>query len=750
MIWLILITAFINLSLGVVVFSRNPKSGKNVFFGILTFMAAVWIFNNYMTGVSDDPIFWLRGAYAWGGIVISSGLVWILYLCNIKGIIWKSLLIYFFSFVFFISSYFGNLIISQVDKVYLGRFEGTTGPFFIFYSLYFFIISILILSTIFYSLMHAKGVRRSQLLFVFIGAFLNLFVSVMVSFILPIFGNFKFMSLDSTSSLFLMSFIAYSITRYRFLDIKLVILRTLSFGFIIFVVTSIFSMLSVVVGSRFEKVIGINSDILIGLVVAVLITVFYQPLRNLIEKTTNSFLYKKSYNPDTLLAEITSVTSSILDLDHLLASICKTLDEAFHSQNIGVALLREKGKLEVTYQQGFKDGVAEGLVGYPKAVNILHDEIKRLSGLLVIDEMKTQYENGEFEPISPELLNALHGNDVAIILPLHVKEQMIGIIEIGNKKSGDPYNNQDLKTLRIIAGQAAVAIENAKLYDEMKDFNVKLGEEVARKTAQLSKANEELRQLDQAKSEFISIASHQLRTPLTVIKGYISMMRDGNFGVVPPVIMENLEKVYASNERLIHLVENLLDISRIESGRQEFEWKKIRLEDIAQIVVDNLKQSAKTKDLKLFFHKPSKPTPEVVADPNKVHEVMMNFVDNAIKYTPAGEINVNILPDSKKGTVTFCVKDTGRGIDPTVKKNLFKKFSRGKDSFRIHTEGVGLGLYVAKMIIDSHKGKIWAESAGHEKGSQFCFSLSTKTDIKDLQKSLPEKKFGEKVPAGKK
>jgi len=299
--------------------------------------------------------------------------------------------------------------------------------------------------------------------------------------------------------------------------------------------------------------------------------------------------------------------------------------------------------------------------------------------------------------------------------------------------------------LGIIAGQAAIAIENGRLYEELKGFNVKLEAEVNRKTAALRQANLELRRLDQAKSDFISIASHQLRTPLTIIKGYISMMKEGNFGPVPAVIMKNLDKVYISNERLISLVENLLDISRIESGKQDFNWQSIQLEDLAQTVADNLKPAAKIKGLKLFFHRQKNLTPKVMADSNKVHEVMMNFIDNAIKYTEKGEINVSLNYDDHKKMVTFCVKDTGRGLEKDVKSYLFKKFSRGKGSFRIHTEGVGLGLYVAKIIIAAHHGKVWAESEGSDKGSRFCFSLPLEgPGEKEIQKQQEQEKSGVK------
>ena len=134
------------------------------------------------------------------------------------------------------------------------------------------------------------------------------------------------------------------------------------------------------------------------------------------------------------------------------------------------------------------------------------------------------------------------------------------------------------------------------------------------------------------------------------------------------------------------------------------------------------KMAAKLKGLKLIFHPSPKPTPLVVVDADKLHQVMMNFIDNSIKYTKIGKVEVFVTPEPK-GSVTFCVKDTGLGIALDVKPFLFQKFSRGKGSFQIHTEGLGLGLYVAKLMIDAHKGKIWAESEGPDKGSSFCFSL---------------------------
>ena len=717
-----MIASILNLILGIIVLSRNYRRLNNLLFGLLSITATIWIFNNFMMGVTNDKVFWLKGAYAWGGLVISSGLVWVWYLCNSKYLKWKSSIIYILSGFFFFSSYINGLIVGDVTNVYLGRFEGTTGPLFVLYSIFFFGVALTIIFRLFTGFVNSRGIKKSQLLFVLLGSSLYIFISVLVSFILPLFGYLKLMALDSPSSFIFIGSIAYAITRYRLLDIRIIILRSLSFGAIVVLITVIFAIFSATLGMRLEQIIGFRSDIIVGLIVGLIVTLTYQPTKRFIEKITNRFLYKKSYDPDELISKVSEVASSILNLNQLLTEVSRNLIDAFQCEKFGVALInKDKKSLDIVLQEGVEAGVAERLAGYKGVVEILQKEVRNLGGILVIDEMKTRYENGEFKPVSVELLMALHQNDIALIVPLFTKEKLTGVLAIGTKKSGDPYNQQDLNVLGIISGQIAIAIENARLYEEQKQFAVTLQQKVEEATKNLRQANAQLKEMDQMKSDFISIASHQLRTPLTVIKGYISMMNEGSFGKVPSNIKKQLEKVYISNERLIGLVENLLDISRIESGRQEFNWEQIDFEELAQTVVGNLKATAKTKGLKLIYHKPAKPLPKILAD-KKIYEVMINFVDNAIKYTKQGSIEVFVKPEPEN-IVTFEVKDTGVGLTKEAMVHLFKKFSRAKGSFQLHTEGMGLGLFVAKMLIDAHKGVIGAESEGRDKGSRLFFSI---------------------------
>ena len=295
-------------------------------------------------------------------------------------------------------------------------------------------------------------------------------------------------------------------------------------------------------------------------------------------------------------------------------------------------------------------------------------------------------------------------------------------------------------TNRILTGiTLAMAIGFGIFLIKSVQNEVKRKEELQYLTEKLAIANDELRKLDNAKSEFISIASHQLRTPLTSIKGYISLLLEGNYGKIDEVIMDPISKIYASNERLIQLVEELLNVSRIESGRMEYIFEKSSIEKITTALKDTFSVIAKGKGLYMHLNMPSEPLPEIEIDAGKTREVISNLIDNALKYTRRGGITVKseLLRDMNWSVkhaggqdedlsgdvVRITISDTGIGVPETELPYLFSKFSRGKDTSRLHVSGTGLGLYVGRNIIEAQHGKIWVESDGLNKGSKFIIDL---------------------------
>ena len=249
--------------------------------------------------------------------------------------------------------------------------------------------------------------------------------------------------------------------------------------------------------------------------------------------------------------------------------------------------------------------------------------------------------------------------------------------------------------------------------------------------AELQRLYEEVDKLSRAKSEFLSIASHQLRTPLTAIKGYISMILEGSYGKFEEKGKPPLEKVYQSNERLIKQVNDLLNVSRIEGGTLVLDLEKTSIESIISSVIDEMKIKSNEKNLYLEWEKPKTPLPEVTIDAGKFRQVILNIIDNCIKYTKKGGIKV--LAELKKanaewpkGLILIKIQDTGAGMGKEELEKMFESFSRGKAGGELWTAGLGLGLYIARKFTEIHNGKVRAESEGEGKGSTFYIELPVK------------------------
>ncbi len=238
---------------------------------------------------------------------------------------------------------------------------------------------------------------------------------------------------------------------------------------------------------------------------------------------------------------------------------------------------------------------------------------------------------------------------------------------------------------------------------------------------QLSDANDKLKSLDKLKTEFLSLASHQLRSPLTAIKGYASMLSEGAFGPLQEKQDEAVKRVYASAQGLVNVVEDLLNVSKIEQGGMKYEFIPTDVRKLVLDLVNEMKIPAENKHLEFKADIPEHDAFMVTADPTKLKQVFLNLVDNSIKYTKSGFVRVSLTRDTNKKTVTFSVQDSGIGITEETKERLFQKFSRGEGG-KLNTGGSGLGLYLAREIARAHKGDISIESDGTS-GATFSVSL---------------------------
>lgn len=225
--------------------------------------------------------------------------------------------------------------------------------------------------------------------------------------------------------------------------------------------------------------------------------------------------------------------------------------------------------------------------------------------------------------------------------------------------------------------------------------------------------------IEKMKTEFVSVAAHQLRTPLSAIKWTIRMILDGDAGEINEEQRELLEQTYISNERMIRLINDLLDVSRIEEGRLLYDQKDARIEDVIDSVIEASQEMLRNKNMVLEVNK--KETPKVRIDKEKIGVVIQNLLENAIKYTEQGG-KIKITLDNDEKNVIFKIEDSGVGIPKSQQDRIFTKFFRAENVTRMETNGTGLGLYTTKNIVQAHKGQIWFESE-ENKGTTFYFTI---------------------------
>ncbi len=319
------------------------------------------------------------------------------------------------------------------------------------------------------------------------------------------------------------------------------------------------------------------------------------------------------------------------------------------------------------------------------------------------------------------------GIKTSMVFPIIAKEKVLGSLIFSLSKTKEEISEEEWSVLDSFVGAVGIALDNAILFESLNNI-----------TEQLRVANNKLKDLDKLKDEFVSLASHELRTPMTVIKSYVWLILNGKAGEISSQQRKYLETTYASTERLIHLVNDMLNISRIESGRITIEKKPV---DLGSLLAEQVSQMVSRGDelgIKIAYDKPSDAL-VVNADAEKISQVVINLIGNSLKFTPRGGSIFISVADSGNGFMQVNVRDTGRGMSHDEIGKLFQKFIMVGDTHltREKGQGTGLGLYLSKSLIEMHGGKIWAESEGEDKGTTFSFTIPLPASQAPANISLP-------------
>jgi signal transduction histidine kinase len=355
-----------------------------------------------------------------------------------------------------------------------------------------------------------------------------------------------------------------------------------------------------------------------------------------------------------------------------------------------------------------------------------HDDYKT-----VVDCIEHQAANvivTEEIDIDDKIYAILRAKHISVIVRIVIKgeeksaqaQATHGYLIIGREKQA-LYSDHEVHVLSSIGNILSVGIKNAEYYQHIQNFNTELKQDIAEATVKLRESNKKLKTLDKTKDDFLSMASHQLRTPLTVIRGYASLALRGRLKT-KQALESGLSEIALAGERMAFLINDLLNVSRLQSGRLEFKFEPVQLADLVAEEVNQLALIANKRNIHILYQKPND-IPTVNIDKDKMNQVIMNFLDNAIHYSNNdSEIKVS-LTQTDKGQVEFKVIDHGIGVPKNEQDKLFTKFFRADNVRAVRSDGTGIGLYMAAKVIKAHQAEIIFESE-EGVGSIFGFRIT--------------------------
>ncbi|MEM7333181.1 MAG: GAF domain-containing sensor histidine kinase [Chloroflexota bacterium] len=532
----------------------------------------------------------------------------------------------------------------------------------------------------------------------------------------------------------LLSFVGfvYALSSYRIFDV-----RTRSQKAYAFIIINTLSGLPLaaaifVVQQYINELTSLQLAIIISAIV-VFWFFFYQSFRNLIERITYRYILGEDVNTNKVVREYSQAISKTLDMQQLSILIVGTLSELLEINRGALMLVTQK-----------EDNLYE-IEPIPAMGRLSREPFSfRWDSVFIESLVKNhqpvlQYDldfNPDFNSLSDE--SKLWLNEQAMEVYVSIKEgaQLVGLIAIGPKNTAVPYQPSELELVQILADQTVVALQNARLYGEMGDQN----EKIRNLNNNLVEQNERLEIMDRVKSDFITIASHELRTPLTQVKGYtdiLSAMNEEN-ALTREQTREIVNHVNRATLQLEGLITAMLDASQLDVDGMQLTFVKTKIDTIIRLAIEPLAQASRERQISIGMQGVEE-LPSIQADFKRLVQTFTNIIGNAIKYTPdhgSIAIEARVIPSHEVDDdhIEIVISDSGIGIDSKFHELIFEKFFRIGDpqlhstgSTKFKGAGPGLGLPIARGVIEAHGGQIWVESIGEDEsilpGSKFYITL---------------------------
>jgi signal transduction histidine kinase len=584
------------------------------------------------------------------------------------------------------------------------------GPFVSVYAVGLFYMVAMVAYSILYSMKHLTGRQKQQVRTIRNGLMVSLPLVVMFSFVLPLItGDFSYTEFGIAPLILLVIALYYSVIKHSLFDIRLAAVRSGAYLLTLITLSVVYYFLAYILsitlfGGETSTDVSINP---VNVLLALILAFIFQPIKKFFDKITNKVFYRDRYNNYDFFTKLNRVFISSSDLRVLLQKAALEISRTLKAEQAFFFVY-------INEDHHVSSGTQSHTILPVKDVRALDEFVHQTKSDIIVESLL---------PPHSHIRRLMLSHKTAIILPLVRGVDIIGYFALGEHQ-GRGYVENDVKVLRTIADELIIAIQNARSIEEIKELNATLQDKVNEATKELRASNAQLHRLDEVKDEFMSMASHQLRTPLTSIKGYISMLLEGDAGQVRDEQKNLLQEAFNSSERMVRLIGDFLNVSRLQTGKFMLDRRPVDLVSLVQNELNALKQTAISRGHSFDFKQPDN-IPMINIDENKIQQVVMNFSDNALYYSKDPSVIRVSVRNIEDKWVEFTIKDTGIGVPKEQQEQLFSKFFRASNARKQRPDGTGVGLFLAKKVIDAHNGEILFSSQ-EGKGSTFGFRLPLK------------------------
>ena len=695
-----LLALVLNVSLAGITLFRNPGSRLNRLFTYFVGGMAVWNFGVFMLRRSPDEataVFW--------EIVIHTGVIALpafyyhfvlIFLESTTRHRTSLFVVYALALLFSIVNLSGSsLFMSGVNSTYWG-WAPATGllytPFFVYFNCF-----------LIYGLLHLvrtyndvdSSFRRNRATLILLGTLVSLiggfidFARFILARFVPAADLVYPMGIPANMVFALM--LGTSIVRYRLFDVNVVVKKGAIYLLLWGVLTSV-----LVAAEQYADWDQLN-PLWVILPLGFVMTMLVSPIGQRLEERIERVMFSRRRGCYETLLDLSKRMGSILDFGRLMETLVHGLVRGVPLTHCVLMIYDVQRSAFVVYREDATVGEGVGAVAIRVDSRIVQ-WLNRTGRVLVKEEVKLNPEIAAYFETAEGELDAIKAT---LIVPLKIEGKLTGILLVGEKLSGDIFDDQELEVLAVLANQVAISLENARLYEE------------------LSESNAQLMQASRLKSQFLASMSHELRTPLNSIIGFSKVLLNRFDGELTERQETYIRSVHNSGAHLLQLINGILDFSRIEAGKLEMISEELDLHELIDECIESSMPLARGKQMKLEKNVPLE-LPPLSADRTKLKQILLNLLSNAIKFTAQGRVLVSVV--AEPDAVRLSVADTGIGIREDDLARLFEPFQQLDNPVARSAGGTGLGLAISKKFVELHGGRIWAESRENQ-GSTFHFTL---------------------------